>query len=64
MQTNPPALSSPSANAPSDPIRISLHSSRKVNDWCQNLNCTETCRRNAVLAVSPLAAYVRAYLSR
>ena len=53
----PPAL-------PADPTRIHLASTVEVNYWCQTLNCTETRLRNAVLAVGPLAADVRAYLSR
>ncbi|MCC3155507.1 DUF3606 domain-containing protein [Hymenobacter sp. BT770] len=53
----PPAL-------PADPTRIRLASTVEVNYWCQTLNCTETRLRNAVLAVGPLAADVRAYLTR
>ena len=49
---------------PADPTRIRLASNREVNYWCQTLNCTETRLRNAVLAVGPLAADVRAYLTR
>ncbi|MDQ2769108.1 MAG: DUF3606 domain-containing protein [Bacteroidota bacterium] len=36
----------------------------EINYWCQALNCTETRLRNAVLAVGPVAADVRAYLQR
>lgn len=53
----PPAL-------PADPTRIRLASTAEVNHWCQALNCTETRLRNAVLAVGPLVADVRAYLAR
>jgi hypothetical protein len=49
---------------PADPTRIRLSSSLEVNYWCQTLNCTETRLRNAVLAVGPLSADVRAYLAR
>ena len=49
---------------PADPTRIRLASGLEVNYWCQTLNCTETRLRNAVLAVGPLAADVRAYLAR
>ncbi|MBF9239963.1 DUF3606 domain-containing protein [Hymenobacter sp. BT683] len=49
---------------PADPSRIHLASTVEVNYWCQVLNCTETRLRNAVLAVGPLAADVRAYLTR
>ena len=49
---------------PADLTRIGLASNREVNYWCQALNCTETRLRNAVLAVGPLAADVRAYLTR
>ena len=49
---------------PADPARINLQSTIEVNYWCQTLNCTETRLRNAVLAVGPLAADVRGYLSR
>lgn len=49
---------------PAAPTRIRLASSLEVNYWCQTLNCTETHLRNAVLAVGPLAADVRAYLAR
>ena len=49
---------------PADPTRIGRASNRAVNYWCQALNCTETRLRNAVLAVGPLAADVRAYLTR
>ncbi|MDO7852302.1 DUF3606 domain-containing protein [Hymenobacter convexus] len=47
-----------------DPGLINLQSTIEVNYWCQALNCTETHLRNAMLAVGPLAADVRAYLSR
>ena len=49
---------------PADPTRIGLASNLEVNYWCQTLNCTETRLRNAVLAVGPLAADVRVYLTR
>ena len=49
---------------PADPTRIHLQSALEVNYWCQTLNCTETRLRNAVLAVGPLSADVRAYLAR
>ena len=49
---------------PADPNRINLLSTVEVNYWCQTLNCTETRLRNAVLAVGPLVADVRGYLSR
>jgi hypothetical protein len=49
---------------PADPTRINLQSVIEVNYWCNALNCTETRLRNAVLAVGPLAADVRAYLHR
>lgn len=52
------------ASPPADAARINLASTMEVNYWCQTLNCTETRLRNAVLAVSPLAADVRAYLQR
>ena len=51
-------------STPADPTRINLASGREVNYWCQALNCTETRLRNAVLAVGPVAAEVRAYLQR
>jgi hypothetical protein len=54
----------PLTSPPADPARINLHSAIEVNYWCQTLNCTETRLRNAVLAVGPLAADVRGYLSR
>ena len=50
--------------SPADPTRILLTSTTEVNYWCQTLNCTETRLRNAVLAVGPLVADVRAYLTR
>lgn len=46
------------------PTRIHLSSTGEVNYWCQTLNCSETRLRNAVLAVGPLAADVRAYRAR
>lgn len=49
---------------PTDPTRINLLSTIEVNHWCQALNCTETRLRNAVIAVGPLVADVRAYLNR
>ncbi|MBF9238072.1 DUF3606 domain-containing protein [Hymenobacter sp. BT683] len=49
---------------PADATRVHLASTVEVNYWCQTLNCTETRLRNAVLAVGPLAADVRAYLER
>lgn len=49
---------------PADATRLNLASSIEINYWCQLLNCTETRLRNAVLAVGPLAADVRAYLQR
>ena len=49
---------------PVDPTRILLSSTVEVNYWCHTLNCTETRLRNAVLAVGPLVADVRAYLAR
>ena len=49
---------------PADPARVNLASTVEVNYWCQALNCTETRLRNAVLAVGPLSADVRAYLQR
>lgn len=49
---------------PADPTRIRLSSTVEVNYWCQTLNCTETRLRNAVLAIGPLVADVRAYLTR
>lgn len=49
---------------PVDATRVNLTSTIEVNYWCQALNCTETRLRNAVLAVGPLAADVRAYLQR
>lgn len=49
---------------PTDPTRINLFSTIEVNHWCQVLNCTETRLRNAVIAVGPLVADVRAYLNR
>ena len=55
---------SPTLRPPADPTRINIHSTVEVNYWCQTLNCTETRLRNALLAVGPLAADVRAYLSR
>lgn len=51
-------------STPADPTRINLASGMEVNYWCQALNCTETRLRNAVLAVGPVAADVRAYLQR
>ena len=54
----------PNISPPEDPARINLQSTIEVNYWCQTLNCTETRLRNAVLAVGPLAADVRSYLSR
>lgn len=50
--------------SPADPTRIRLSSTVEVNYWCQTLNCTETRLRNAVLAVGPLVADVRAYFAR
>ena len=47
-----------------DPTQINLLSTVEVNHWCQTLNCTETRLRNAVIAVGPLIADVRAYLNR
>ncbi|SMB80275.1 hypothetical protein SAMN00120144_3796 [Hymenobacter roseosalivarius DSM 11622] len=44
--------------------KANLVSTIEVNYWCQVLNCTETRLRNAVLAVGPQAADVRAYLQR
>ena len=49
---------------PADPTRVNLNSFVEVNHWCQTLNCTETRLRNAVLAVGPLVADIRAYLMR
>ncbi|SFQ79803.1 DUF3606 domain-containing protein [Hymenobacter arizonensis] len=49
---------------PADPDRVNVKSSVEVNYWCQTLNCTETRLRNAVLAVGPLMADVRAHLNR
>ena len=54
----------PPPTPPADPTRIQLSSTIEVNYWCQTLNCTETRLRNAVLAVGPLTADVRAYLAR
>lgn len=54
----------PNLRPPADPARVNLQSAVEVNYWCQTLNCTETRLRNAVLAVGPLAANVRVYLSR
>ena len=50
--------------APADPTRVNVQSATEVNYWCQTLNCTETRLRNAILAVGPLVADVRAYLNR
>jgi hypothetical protein len=49
---------------PADPTRINVLSTIEVNYWCQALNCTETRLRNALHAVGPLAADVRAHLHR
>ena len=55
---------SPNLRPPADPARINILSTIEVNYWCQTLNCTETRLRNALHAMGPLAADVRAYLSR
>ena len=47
-----------------DLTRINLQSTIAVNYWCQVMHCSETQLRNAVLAVGPLPADVKAYLSR
>ncbi|MBF9239631.1 DUF3606 domain-containing protein [Hymenobacter sp. BT683] len=52
------------SRCPTDPTRVGLHSANEVYYWCQQLNCSETRLRNAVLAVGPLVADVRAYLAR
>ena len=57
-------MSSPNLRPPADPVRINVHSTIEVNYWCQALNCTETRLRNAIIAVGPLSADVRSYLSR
>ena len=49
---------------PAEAARVNLASTVEVNYWCQTLNCTETRLRNAVLAVGPLVADVRAYFAR
>ena len=61
-----PTISQPAVppTLPPDPTRIGLSSSLEVNYWCQTFKCTETRLRNAVLAVGPLVADVRSYLSR
>jgi hypothetical protein len=46
------------------PARISVQSTAEVNYWCQALSCSETRLCNAIHAVGPLAADVRASLSR
>ena len=57
-------MSKSTLRPPADPARINIQSTIEVNYWCQTLNCTETRLRNALHAVGPLAADVRAYLSR
>jgi hypothetical protein len=54
----------PNLRLPADSTRINVHSTTEVNYWCQTLSYTETRLRNALHAVGPLAADVRAYLSR
>jgi hypothetical protein len=48
---------------PTDPSRIQVHSIVEVNYWCQFLSCTQSQLRNALIAVGPLSANVRAYLT-
>jgi hypothetical protein len=60
----PDNLSIMPPSTPADPARINVQSTIEVNYWCQTLNCTETRLRNAIHAVGPLSADVRAYLSR
>ena len=47
-----------------DTARVNVQSSSAVNYWCHALKCDETRLRNAVLAVGPRPADVRAYLAR
>ena len=49
---------------PADATRVNLASTGEVNYWYHALNGPETRLRNAVLAVGPVVADVRAYLQR
>lgn len=49
---------------PADTTRVNLQSALETHYWCQALNCSETRLRNAVLAVGPVVADVKVYLTR
>lgn len=49
---------------PTDRARVNVHEAWEVRWWCNEFGCTETQLKDAVKAVGPMAANVRAHLAR